>query len=262
MASRVGGDRVHVTALVGPQQDAHVYEPSPADAARITKARLVISNGLGFEGWIDRLISSSGYLGPRLVATKGLEPQAAGGHAGAAGQVADPHAWQDLRNALVYVSNLKQGLCAIDASGCAGYTENAQAYAAEISTLDKQIKSDIAAVPGAKRKVITSHDAFGYFATAYGIDFMAPAAVTTASEASAKDVARLIDQIRTLNVTTLFIESISDRRLIEQIARETRVQVGQPLYSDALSNASGPAPTYLTMMRYNARELVQAMSQP
>ena len=263
ITQRVGGDRIAVETLVGPEQDAHVFQPSPRAAATVATARLLVSNGLGFEGWIERLISSSGYKGPVTVASRGVTPLAADearhGEAPLGGNH-DPHAWQDMANALVYVENIKQGLCAIDASGCDTYAANAQTYAAEISALNARITSDIGALPGARRKVITSHDAFGYFARAYGVVFLAPTGISTESEASAKDVAKLIGQIRSEHITALFVENISDARLIEQIGRETGVKPGAVLYSDALSKAGGPAGTYLDMMRHNASALTQAMA--
>ncbi len=260
MAQRVGGDRVAVQALVGPEQDAHVFQPSPAAAAAVSKTRVVISNGFGFEGWMGRLISSSGYKGPIVVATAGLTPLKAEEEDQNDPSNADPHAWQNATNALTYAENIKMGLCAADAGGCETYTNNARAYAAQLLALDRDIKARIGALSLDKRKVITSHDAFGYFAQAYGVTFMAPTGISTDSEASAKDVAKLIRQIKSEKVTALFVENISDARLMEQIARETGVQIGAVLYSDALSKADGPASTYLDMMRYNALELTKAMA--
>ena len=260
MTQRVGGDRVAVQALVGPEQDAHVFQPSPAAAAAVSKARVVISNGFGFEGWMERLISSSGYKGAIVVATAGLTPLKPDEEHQNDPSNADPHAWQNATNALTYAENIKAGLCAADTEGCETYTNNARAYAAELLALDSDIKARIGALPSDKRKVITSHDAFGYFAQAYDVTFMAPTGISTDSEASAKDVAKLISQIKSEKVTALFVENISDARLMEQIARETGVQIGAVLYSDALSKADGPASTYLDMMRYNARELTKAMA--
>ena len=266
MTQRVGGDRVAVTTLVGPEQDAHVFQPSPAAGASVAKARIVISNGLGFEGWMERLISSSGYKGPLVVATAGITAikaeEAGHGHQsdGDGRSDADPHAWQDLNNAVTYVENIRKGLCAVDVDGCESYSKNAKAYAGELSTLDGEIKKQLGALNRSKGKVITSHDAFGYFGKAYGVAFLAPVGISTEQEASAKDVARLITQIRTEKVTALFVEALADARLIEQIARETGVKAGAVLYSDALSKPDGPAATYLDMMRYNARELNQAMA--
>jgi zinc/manganese transport system substrate-binding protein len=285
--ARVGGDRVAVRTLVGPESDAHVYQPSPADAADVGKAKVVFQNGLGFEGWMERLIQSSGYKGPVVIATKGIVPlkgedeehqdhhetthnhgketkadhteeeEAHNGHEH--GDI-DPHAWQSLPNAIQYVANVKEGLCAADQSGCAVYANNAAVYAVELKKADEEIKAKIAAVPIADRKVITSHDAFGYFAKAYGVEFLSPTGISTESEASAKDVAKLIDQIRKDQVKAVFVENITDTRLVEQIARETGAKIGGTLYSDALSKADGPAKSYLEMMRHNAELLAGAMA--
>lgn len=257
MTQRIGGGRIDVQALVGPQEDAHVFQPSPAAAATVARARLVVSNGLGFEGWIGRLVSSTGYKGPVIIASEGVNPIATteDGHSDT-----DPHAWQDMSNALVFANNIMRGLCSIDAAGCPTYTENTKSYSAEIESLHTDIKSRIGALPASKRKVITSHDAFGYFAKAYGVTFISPIGLSTESEASAKDVAKLIGQIKSEKVTALFLESISDTRLIEQIARETGVKPGAVLYSDALSPPDGPAATYLGMMRHNSQAITAAMA--
>jgi zinc/manganese transport system substrate-binding protein len=266
MVSRVGGDRIEVKTLVGPGGDAHVYQPTPADAAELAKARLVFQNGLKFEGWMEKLIEASGYRNAVITATKGIETislpdrqakrdKHGHDHSGKA----DPHAWQSLANAVIYARNIKDALCRLDIHGCATYAANAAAYVKEIERLDSQIKAQMAAVPPAARKVITSHDAFTYFSRAYGIRFLSPRGISTESEASAKDVARLIGQIRKENVKALFVENISDPRLIKQIGRETGVALGGTLYSDALSARGGPAATYLDMMRHNARLIAGAL---
>jgi zinc/manganese transport system substrate-binding protein len=271
MAGRVGGDKVEVTSLVGPNGDAHVYEPSPADAKTIAEADLIVVNGLGFEGWFERLVEASGYKGPVVTASDGVkaarmedkDEHAEAGHEedhdhdhGAF----DPHAWQDAANAAIYVENIAKALCAADKSGCETYTSKAAAYAADLKALDAEIKAAVARVPEDRRTVIMSHDAFGYFARAYGIAVRAPEGVSTDSEASAKDVAKLIAQIGEKKAAALFVENVSDPRLIEQISRETGLSIGGELYSDALSGPSGPARTYVEMMRHNARLLTEAMA--
>jgi len=267
MLARVAGDGFVVKTLVGPEGDGHVYQPTPADAAEISKARIVFQNGLKFEGWMEKLIQSSGYRGELVTATKGLKPVTVPDRHGNADKhghdhsgKSDPHAWQSLSNALIYVRNIKDGLCRIDIARCAAYAANASAYEAEIKALDADIRRRMEAIQPQSRKVITSHDAFGYFAAAYGVRFLSPRGISTESEASARDVARLIDQIRKEKVRALFVENISDPRLIEQIARETGVKPGGTLYSDALSKRCGPAATYLDMMKYNATLLAAAMS--
>jgi len=265
MVQWVGGERVAVTTIVGPNADTHVYEPRPQDAAVLSGAQLFVVNGLGFEGWLERLVEATGFTGTVVVASDGVhahEMEEDGHehdeeehhHEGG-----DPHAWQDLGNALIYVANIRDGLCGIDAEGCASYTANAEAYLAEISALDAEVKARMAAIPAEARKVITTHDAFGYFARAYGVTFMAPEGVSTESEASATDVARLIDQIKEAGVKALFIENMSDPRLVQQIAAETGATLGGALYADALSAPEEGAATYLDMFRHNVALLVSAL---
>lgn len=259
MVSVVGGENVEVTTLVGPNGDAHVYAPSPADARATAEADLVLVNGLGFEGWIDRLVEASGYAGPVAVASEGAATINIGAsHDHEAGEV-DPHAWQSVENAVVYVKNIADALCGVDSEHCNAFRANASAYTGELTALDASIKARFAAIAEERRKIITSHDAFGYFENAYDVEFLSPQGVSTESEASAADVASLISQIREENVTGLFVENVSDPRLIEQIGRETGVRPGGDLYSDALSELDGPAPTYVRMMRHNADTLLGAM---
>jgi zinc/manganese transport system substrate-binding protein len=279
LAAEIGGDNVEVATLVGPNGDAHVYEPSPADARQMAAADLVLVNGLGFEGWLERLIEASGYSGAVAVASEGVEARATGGeehghdHAEPPGGdhpaesvkddhdggSLDPHAWQSVRNAVTYVGNIAEALCNAEPDGCAAFRANAAAFEEELQALDVSIKDAFSSIPAERRKVITTHDSFGYFGQAYGIEFLAPQGVSTDAEASAADVARLIEQIREAGVTALFLENVSDPRLAEQIARETGVQPGGELFSDALSDQGGPAPTYIDMMRHNAGLLQKAM---
>jgi zinc/manganese transport system substrate-binding protein len=256
MVSRVGGDRVEVTTIVGPNADTHVYEPKPADAAAVSATQVFFVNGLGFEGWIERFVESTGYKGAMVVVSEGIKSHemVEDGET-----VTDPHAWQSLSNGLLYVSNIAKGLCAVDAAGCATYEANAKAYSDEILALDAEVKAKIAAVPEAKRRVITTHDAFGYFGAEYGVQFLAPEGFSTDSEASAGDVAKLIEQIRVDDVSALFIENMSDGRLVEQIGKETGVTPGGELYADALSDKNQAASTYLDMFRHNVALLVPAM---
>jgi zinc/manganese transport system substrate-binding protein len=270
MVSRVGGNRVEVTTLVGANGDAHVYEPTPADAKSVAEASIVFVNGLRFEGWLERLTKSAAYKGPVVTASRGvksLEMDEEHDHDhgkkeehGHHHEGKDPHAWQSLKNGLVYVKNIADGLCKADAAGCDAYRKNATDYSAEIAALDKQVREDIGKLAKAKRKVITSHDAFGYFSQAYGVKFVAPVGVSTESEASAADVAKLIRQIKKEKITALFVENISDPRLVEQIGRETGVKPGGELYSDALSDKDGPASTYIAMFKHNVGLLTQAMA--
>jgi zinc/manganese transport system substrate-binding protein len=326
---QVGGDRIDLTTLVGPDGDGHVYSPTPTDARRVAQAKVVFTNGLDFEGWIDRLIASSGTTAKVVVASEGIdtiaeeEGEEEHGHAGAhahghghahapgpdhgkkeerahghshghahghshghnhgkkderahghahgashskaespAGHEHgefDPHAWQDIDNVKIYVANIRDALIEVDPEGSETYTANAARYLDELNVLEAEVEAAIASVPEGNRKVITTHDSFAYFSRAYGLTFIAPQGVSTESEASARDVAEIIRQIREQDIKAVFIENISDPRLIERIAAETKAVVGGTLYSDALSPADGPAGTYIDMMRHNISVLSEAL---
>jgi zinc/manganese transport system substrate-binding protein len=257
----VGGDRVALVTLVGPDGDAHVYSPSPADAKRIADARLVIVNGLRYEGWIDRLVKASGTKATVAVASKGIkarETKGADGH-GHAHNI-DPHAWQSVANAKTYVINIRDALAAADPAGKDAYARNAAAYLARLDALDAEIRAAVAAIPPARRRIIVGHDSFGYFRAAYGVEFITPQGVSTEAEASARDVARIIRQIKAQKIPAVFLENVSDPRLIKRIADETGAKIGGTLYTDALSSERGPAPTYIDMMRHNVRQLAAALT--
>jgi zinc/manganese transport system substrate-binding protein len=254
----VGGSRADVTMLVGPNGDTHVYQPKPADAEQLGAARLIVVNGLGLEGWIDRLIKASGTKAPVVVATQGLKPQKMREE----GRIEiDPHAWQSIADAKTYVTNIRDGLIAADPEGESVYRSNAKDYLAKLDALEKEVVAEIAKIPPEKRQIITTHDAFGYFGTAYGFRFIAPEGVSTENEPSARDIAKIMRQIRAEKIPAVFLENITDPRLMKRIAAETGARIGGALYSDALSPADGPAATYIDMMRSNVRELVSALAQ-
>ncbi|MCS6760742.1 MAG: metal ABC transporter substrate-binding protein [Candidatus Devosia symbiotica] len=256
IVARIGGNRIALTTIVGPNADTHVYEPKPADAQALHAAQIFFVNGLGFEGWLDRLVEATGFSGPVVVASGGVRTHTMDADGD---QVTDPHAWHSLKNGLLYASNVEAGLCQVDPDGCPTYQRNAKAYADEISALDRQVTAQIDSVPVNQRKVITTHDAFGYFGEEYGVAFLAPEGISTDSEASAADVGKLIEQVRADGVKALFIENMSDGRLLEQISRETGAVVGGELYADALSKPGEDAATYLNMFRHNIELLVPAM---
>ena len=275
MVREVGGDRVEVVTLVGPDSDAHVFSPTPADAKTLAGADMFFVNGLGFEGWMERLEKSSGFKGKVVVASTGVAPRTMieeeGHEHGAAEEdhverhhdeeeVTDPHAWQDLANGKLYVVNIRDALIAANPDGKRTYEANAAKYLGEIMQEDDAVKAALAALPEARRKIITSHDAFGYFGAAYGLEIIAPEGVSTESEASAQDVAKIIRQIKAEKIPAVFLENITDHRLLDQIARETGAKIGGTLYSDALSGPDGPAPTYLDMFRHNIGTLAAALS--
>jgi zinc/manganese transport system substrate-binding protein len=249
----VGGERVSVTTLVGPSGDVHVYTPGPADARKIADARLVVVNGLGLEGWLPRLVQSAGSKAQIAIATNGIAPLKIGSDA-------DPHAWQSVANAKIYVTNIRDALDAADPADAEVFGANAQSYLAKLDALDREVRQAVAQIPENRRKVISTHDAFGYFAAAYGIEFIAPLGVSTESEASARDIAGIITQIRTLKIPAVFLENISDDRLIRRIAAETGARVGGTLYSDSLTGEKDDAPTYIDIVRHNIKALTRALT--
>ncbi len=294
MVKQIGGDDVAVTTLVGPDGDAHVFEPTPRDARALGEAKVLVENGLNFESWMPRLVKTSGFSGETVIASTGVKPRdltpeeeaaeeaeeahdqkgeahaehdhghkhdhdhAGHGHGHDHGSE-DPHAWQSLTNGQIYAKNIAEGLAKADPENAADYRARGEAYIAEMKAMDEKVRQEIASVPEAQRVIVTSHDAFGYFGEAYHVRFIAPQGVSTEAEASAQDVAKIIDQIREQKIGAVFVENISDPRLIDQISRETGAKAGGALFSDALSPPDGPAPTYLDMFRNNADEIVKAL---
>ena len=248
----VGGSGVEVSTIVGPNGDAHVYEPTPADGRKLAGARLVFVNGLGFEGWIDRLIAASKTKAKIVTASAGVAPRK--GEEGL-----DPHAWQDVANARRYVENIRDALVAADPGRAALYRANATAYLAKLDALDREVIAGLATIPPARRRIISTHDAFGYFSARYGFEFIAPEGVSTEAEANARDIARIINSVKREKVAAVFLENIADPRLAESIAAQTGAKIGGTLYSDALSDAKGPAPNYIEMVRHNVKELTEAL---
>ena len=260
LVRNVGGERVELTTLVGPDADAHTYQPKPSDARAVAAARAMVSNGLGFEGWATRLANAAPLKGRHIVAAAGVAPIEAAGHGhGHAHGTSDPHCWQDVACTRRYVANIATGLVAVDVPHMTQYLALAQLYDKQLAELDAWIKAEIAKVPVEKRKVISGHEAFRYFARAYGVQFLAPRGYNTQNEPSAKDVAALIRQVREQNIKALFVENMTNPGLVEQIARESGAVVGPRLYSDALSKPEGPASTYEAMMRHNVTALVAGM---
>lgn len=246
----VGGERVTVSTLVGPDEDAHVFEPRPSDAKTVLQSKLLVVNGLGFEPWAHKLARSAGYQGAMLVATKGVPTRGA-----------DPHAWQNPLNVVVYVQNIAATLSQLDPQGSATYQTNRDTYVKDLLALDAWAKEQFAAVPAGKRKVITSHDAFGYFAAHYQIQFLAPQGVSTDAEPSAKGVAQLIRQIQREKIRAVFVENMGDPKLLQQLSRDAGVTMGASLYADALSSADPAGATYLRMVRHNVTQLVLGMQR-
>lgn len=268
MAARIGGDRIALNVIAGADTDAHGFQPRPSDAVALRGARVVIQNGLGFDAWMDRLIRSSGHRGALVTVTEGITPRMMAPHAHAHGhahgqrgrrQVPDPHAWQDLRHGQSYVRAIAAALVAADPAHAATYRGNAEAYLARLAALDAWVRAEVEKVPQTRRRVVTSHDAFGYFGDSYGITFLAPQGVSTEAEPSAAQVGRLIRQIREQRISAVFLENMANPATLRRIAAEAGVAIGGRLYADALSGPDGPAPDYEAMFRHNVGLLVPAM---
>ncbi|WP_298242951.1 zinc ABC transporter substrate-binding protein [uncultured Bradyrhizobium sp.] len=248
----VGGDRINLTTLVGADSDVHVYTPAPGDAKRIAAARLVIVNGLGLEGWLPRLVQSAGSKAIVVTVSAGIAPLKLG-------SAADPHAWQSIPNVKIYVADIAKALAAANPDDAAFFSAQAQAYLDKLETLDREVREAVAKIPPERRKVISTHDAFGYFSAEYGIRFIAPLGVSTETEPSARDIAAIIGQIKAQKIPAVFLENISDDRLIRRIAAETGAKVGGTLISDGLTGEKGLAPTYIDMVRHNIKALTSAL---
>lgn len=270
MITHVGGDHVTVKALVNYDADAHTFSPTPTDVKTLGAADVFVTNGLGFESWAGKLAKSASFKGISVIASKGVKPLRADdghGHHHGHGHHGhnhnhgdnDPHAWQNLQNGIMYVTNIRDGLMSADPEHADEYKSNAARYIEELKELDAWVKGEVAKVPNEKRKVITTHDAFRYFGQAYGVKFLAPEGISTESQASAKNVARIVDQIRKERITALFFENISDKRLMEQLRRDGGASIGGTIYSDALSADGGPATSYVAMFKHNVSRLVPAM---
>ena len=253
LVKELGGQYVSVVNLVGRNSDAHMYQPKPSDAVAIAKADLVVFNGLGFEGWIPRLIKNSGYKNQQIIASRGVD-------AIKNGKEIDPHAWQSFHNIRLYIQNISQMLIQLRPQHVEALTKRQQKYLDSVSNLEQRLKKQFASIPPNKRIVVTSHDAFGYLGREFKIQFLAPLGLSLQVEASAEDVAAIIDQIREQSVKALFVENINNPRLLELISAETNVTIGGRLYSDALSEVEGPASTYLKMMRYNIESLINRLN--
>lgn len=253
LVQQVGRDHVSVTTIVGPEEDAHVYQPSPADVRKITQAEIIFINGLGFEGWLSRLIDATKSKGAVIDLSSEIKARQSQGEI-------DPHVWQDVNNVKIYIQEICQALVAIDPNNGADYQKNSQLYIDKLSKLDDEIVKSLTNIPLDDRRVVSTHDAFGYFSARYGITFLAPQGVSTEAEASARDIARIIDAAKAKKVKAVFLENVSDPRLAKSISAETSARLGGTLYSDSLTGAKGDGATYIEMMRHNVKEIVRALN--
>lgn len=258
VVSVVGGNHVNVKSLVGPNGDPHVYEPTPEDAKALKEADAVFISGDGLEGWMERLIKASGYKGKPTVASAGIKTHKM---VDDGKTVTDPHVWNDPKNGIIWTQNIVKALSAADPEDAADFKANGDKMIADLKAIDQDAKKAVDAIPASKRKVLTTHDALGYFGRAYGVEFLAPQGLSTESEASAADVGKIIKQIKKEGVKVYFFENSNDPRMVEQIAKETGATSGGTLYVESLSKADGPAPTYLKMLKYNIDLLTTAMAK-
>lgn len=264
MVKEIGGEHVSVVTIVGPNADAHTFEPTPADIKALAVAEVLVLNGLDFEGWLPRLMEAAGFKGARVLASDGVAVrhlragEAQQNHGHREGDV-DPHAWQSLENGMVYALNIAEGLSKAAPMHRAYYKNRTKLYIEQMKKLDTEIKLALADIPDDKRKVISSHDAFGYFAQAYNIQFFSVAGLSNQAEPSAKEMAALIDTVKKMGVAGVFIEHSASPKLVGQIARETGARVGGTLYSDALAPSDQPASTYLGMFTWNAGQLIYVL---
>jgi zinc/manganese transport system substrate-binding protein len=258
MAAQIGGGRVEVASLVGPDQDVHVWDPRPRDLRTVASAALLVVNGLGLEGWLDRLTKASGFKGRLAVAAADVVARTMKENGGAI--ATDPHAWQDPANAVLYARSIAAGLAAADPANAAAYRDAASGYAAQIVDAGAWIEATLAPVPPGRRRIITTHDAFGYYGARYGIEFLSAEGISTDSEPSAKAIAALVGQIKRERVRAVFIENMTSDRMARMLADETGAVLGGTVYSDALSPPAGPAATYLAMLRHNTTLFAAAMT--
>jgi zinc/manganese transport system substrate-binding protein len=274
MVQQIAGDHLSLRVIAGPETDAHAFQPRPSDAEALRGAAVLVRNGLGFDPWFDRLTrSAAGRRNPVIVtATEGIEPRSMPAHGHSHGpterrqqhsvgprRVADPHAWQDVSLAQTYIRNIARGLIAADPANAAAIERGAAAYAQRLAALDGWVRGQIATVPAERRRMVTTHDAFGYFAAAYGVTVLAAQGVSTASEPSAAAVGQLIRQVRAENITAVFVEAGASEALLERLSQEAGVRVRGRLYADTLSAPGGPAPTFEAMVRHNVSLMVPAM---
>ena len=257
LVEKVGGPRLAVTSLIPRATDPHVFQPSPQDARLLQSARLIFLNGYGLEGSVERLIASTGQSKKRVALGTKIKPLRL--IENGQDQGLDPHVWHDVANVRLYVEAIRDALMKADPEGRDVYVTRSTAYLVELDRLETDIRQSIATIPPVGRVLVTNHDAFGYFARAYGIEFLAPQGLSTETEPSARDIARVIKQIRDRKIPAVFLENMTDSRLMERISRETGAKIGDKLFTDSLSVENGPASTYIDMMRANLASILKAL---
>lgn len=258
LAREIGGDRVEVTSIMEPGGDPHTYQPVPSDSKAVARSQLVLINGLMLEGWIEDLVRNAGGDQPVVTVSDGVETIDDPAYEGNP----DPHIWFSVPRWKKATVNVRDALIAMDPEGEEHYRERTAAYLTELDELDAWVRSEIERIPPEHRHLVTSHDAFQYFGVTYGINVMAVQGISTTSEASAAELRDVIDHVREHEIPAIFVESSVNPKLIEQVQRETGVEIGGTLYSDSLGPWDGPAGSYIGMVRANTKTLVEALAGP
>ena len=255
--ARIAGGALEVTSLVPRDGDPHAFEARPGDLTGLRRATATVENGLGLEGWLGRMVEASGFKGVRITATAGIKPRSLEENGAT---VPDPHVWQDPTLAQRMVQSIADGLAKADAAHASSYAQRATNFIAELKLVDAGIRRSLGGIPQAKRKVLTTHDAFSYYGAHYGIQFIALQGISSEAEPSPRGLARVAAQAKSEGIGTVFLENMTDPRLAQALAREADLRVGPKLYSDSLSMPDGPAPTYIDLLRYNTAQFAAAMS--
>jgi len=260
IAQNIAGDRLQVKALIPAGLDPHAFEPTPQDLVQLEQSQMLILNGCGLEEWMDNLLEGALKDITIIEACKGLTPrppEAMSEH----GDESDPHFWLDPIQVNTYVENIRVGLTEIDPAGAEVYAQNAREYTIALQNLDKHIQTMVTQLPPEKRLLVTNHENLGYFADRYGFKVVGAIipSVSSGSSPTAQQLAQLVQAMRSLQVNAIFLEVGANAQLADQIASETGIRVVSELYSHSLSDLDGPAPTYLQMMEYNTRVIVDAL---
>jgi zinc/manganese transport system substrate-binding protein len=267
MVTQVAEDRVHLTTIVGPDGDSELYRPTMADAKTVAEAKIVFMNGINdeFEPWLEPLLKQAKFAGAKVVVSRGAKTISASEENTPSGKPKpaelDQHAWLDPKNGIIYVNNIAEALAKYDPENAAPYRARAAAYVDDLKALDTWAKAEMAAIPPAKRRIISSHDSLEYLAKAYNITLISVNGWTNNAEPSAAELARLTQQIKKERVHALFLDSITDPRVMQRIGQEAGISVGDTLYGDALSKPGGPAGTYVKMIRHDIEALKAGMLQ-
>lgn len=255
MAKNIMTDDFEISTIVPVGGDPHKYNARPSDANKVSKADIVLVNGLTFEGWITELIENSGTKAKIVTLTEGITPISSLDYANSS----DPHAWMDVSMSLTYIKNIKNALSEIKPEASDRINANYEKYSAQLKALDEEIKTKISSIPEAKRILITSHDAFQYYGARYGVRLEAIMGISTEAEAQTSDITRVSRVIKESKVPSVFVESTINPKMLKQIAKDNKVGIGGELFADSLDDPEKPAGTYVGMLRYNTNTIVDGL---